>query len=746
MTPMDHWEALARHSPLAILLDLDGTLIEFADRPEDARPGEHQLRLLRALAAQPGVALAIVSGRPRESMEKLFASAPGVWLVAEHGGWLRGDGAWQSTTSANPGALDALGTALEAIASRHSRAWVERKTWSVCLHYRGVRPRDRTELIVQANAAFDDWASRRPGYDKLEGAATFEVRPAGVRKSVAVPWMRNRLGTGTRLIALGDDLTDEDMFRALGANDEGIQVGTDAVRATAARSRLEGPAATETFLRWILAARDEGKTPEPAVLPRPVPLRPHLAAEPSIHRLLAISNRLPDLRTPDEPGQSRKRGVGGLVSALEPVLASRGGLWLGWSGRTIPGDEASEPQMAEDASPPLAWIDFPQSWIEKYYNGFCNRSLWPLLHSFPSRVRFTDPEWEAYQAANEAFATAAMSLVDPDATVWVHDFHMLLLAGALRRRGHRGPIGLFLHVPFPGPDMFSMIPWADQLLDEMLEFDLIGLHTRWHVENLRHCVGALSPARVGDDVIEHRGRRIRVDAFPIGIVPESFQEPPEPAMAEEISALLNAIAPNRLVVGVDRLDYTKGIPERLRAFARLFTLFPEWRGKVSLVQVSVPSRADVPDYAEQRSQIENAVGHINGELGEASWVPVRYLYRSYPRNELSQLYRAADVGYITPLRDGMNLVAKEYVAAQDPANPGALLLSRFAGAAFELKDAILTNPWHEDGMARDLDRALRMPLDERRERHAKLLEAVMRTTAVSWAEDFLHALEACRRP
>jgi alpha,alpha-trehalose-phosphate synthase [UDP-forming]/trehalose-phosphatase len=747
MTPssVDHWEILARHSPLGVLLDLDGTLIHFADRPEDARPTPEQIALLDALAERPGVALAVVSGRPRESMDQMFSSAPRVWLVAEHGGWLRGDGAWQATTGASPGALDALARAFDAVAGAHPRAWVERKTWSVCLHYRGVPARERIAVIVEANAAYDEAIGDRAGFERLEGASNLEVRPASIRKSAAIPWMRQRVGLGARLIALGDDLTDEDMFRALGAGDEAIQVGSDVARATAASWRLDGPEATGAFLRWILAARAESKTPPPEVLPVPVVRRPRVAAAPSPHRLLAISNRLPDLRVFEDPTDRRKQGVGGLVSALEPVLGARGGLWLGWSGRTALGDEPGPPQIVEGTSPPLAWMDFPQGWAERYYNGFCNRSLWPLFHSFPSRVRFVDAEWEAYEAVNEAFADAAVGLVDADATIWVHDFHMLLLAGALRRRGHRGPIGLFLHVPFPGPDMFSMIPWADRLLDELLQFDLIGLHTRWHVENLRHCVGALTPARLGDDVIEHRGRRIRVDAFPIGIMPEGFQEPPEPAMAEEIGALIQATSPGRLVLGVDRLDYTKGILERLRAFARLCVMFPEWRGKASCVQISVPSRADVPDYAEQRAQIENAVGRINGELGEASWVPVRYLYRSYPRNELSQLYRAADVGYVTPLRDGMNLVAKEYVAAQDPQNPGVLLLSRFAGAAFELSDAVLTNPWHADGMARDLDRALRMPLEERRERHAKLLAAVMRTTAVTWAEDFLRALEACRR-
>ena len=237
---------------------------------------------------------------------------------------------------------------------------------------------------------------------------------------------------------------------------------------------------------------------------------------------------------------------------------------------------------------------------------------------------------------------------------------------------------------------------------------------------------------------------MRVRAFPIGIIPEPFQEPAEPAVAEEVAALLRAIAPSRLVLGVDRLDYTKGIPERLEAFGRLLELYPEWRGRVSLVQISVPSRADVPEYAEQRQRIETIVGRINGEYGEAAWVPVRYLYRSYSHAQLAELYRAAAVGYVTPLRDGMNLVAKEFVAAQEPAEPGVLLLSKFAGAAAELKDAVLTNPWHADGMARDLDRALRMELAERQERHHNLLAVVSRTTATTWAEDFIEALTACQ--
>ena len=460
--------------------------------------------------------------------------------------------------------------------------------------------------------------------------------------------------------------------------------------------------------------------------------------------MLAISNRLPDLRSPTAPDGDRRRNVGGLVSALEPVLGSRHGLWLGWSGRTVGTAEPGPVQIDDGSTPPLAWMDLPEDCYELYYNGFCNRSLWPLVHTFPGRVRFVDEEWRCYVKVNRVFATAARSLVEPHVPVWVHDYHLLLVAGELRRCGHRGPISIFLHVPFPGIDVFSMLPWAGTILEEMLQFDLLGFNTQAYVDNFHECVRALLPGCIDDEGINYEGRRVRARAFPIGIMPDGFQEPPAQGAAEEAAALLQSIAPSRLVLGVDRLDYTKGIPERLYAFGRLFELFPEWRGKVSLVQISVPSRTDVPEYAEQRALIENAVGRVNGEFGEAHWTPIRYLYRAYGRHQLAQLYRAADVGYVTPLRDGMNLVAKEYVAAQDPAAPGVLLLSRFAGAAAELRAAVLTNPYHPDGMARDLERALRMPAEERRERHRHLYAAVSRSTAVTWAEEFLGAVEGGR--
>ncbi len=744
MNPSDPWLALARHAPLAILTDLDGTLIPFAARPEEARPGAEVLEVVAGLAKLPGTSVAVVSGRRREELDRMFAELPAVSLVAEHGAWRRGDGAWQAAPTPRATPPEGIAAELEKLAAGVKRAHVERKSWSACLHYREVSRREKGALVVAAQAAVAGWVKGHPEYEMLDAAEALEVRAAVMKKSNAVGWLRERAGAGTRILLLGDDVTDEDMFRAAGPGDEPVMVGSAGGRSTAARWRLAGPNETMAFLRWLVEARADRPTPAPVALPVPVSTRPRGKRPDTPQKLLVISNRLPDLRSPVSPEDVRKRNVGGLVSALEPVMSKHGGMWLGWNGRTAPADAPPVARSAENGSPGLAWVEIPQDAYELYYNGFCNRSLWPLFHTLPGRARFADAEWDAYRRVNALYGAAAADLVSADSPVWVHDYHLYLLASELRRLGHRGPIGHFLHIPFPSVDVFSMIPWAEELLEAMLEFDLVGFHTRRFAENFLQAVGVLSPAVVGDDVVQHRGRRVRVGVFPIGIVPEGFQEAADSETAAEITALLQATAPAKLVLGVDRLDYTKGIPERLEAFGRFLELHPEWKGKVSLVQVSVPSRADVPEYAEQRQRIENLVGRINGEHGEAHWVPVRYLYRSYPLRHLAQLYRAADVAMVTPLRDGMNLVAKEFVAAQDPARPGVLLLSRFAGAAEEMKDALLTNPWHTDGMVRDLLRALEMPEAERIARHGKLAAGVARTTAASWAEDFLTALEACR--
>lgn len=745
---LDYWRLLGSHTPLGILADLDGTLIPFVPSPDEARLNDAGIAVLRELVSLPGVTVAIVSGRTRDSLERLLSEVPGILLMAEHGGWRRATGAWQPISEPEPHVLEALERELDVLAARHVGALVERKTWSVTFHYRRVRASERDEALIETAATIDAWLTTHPGFERLDGSEVLEVRPVRMNKSVAVPWVRDLAGLGARLIALGDDVTDEDMFRALGPGDEGVRVGSQTGRGSAARWQLLKAEHTLGFLRWIASLRREGPTLAPVVLPSLLTLEAWTRQKrrPAGYQLLAISNRLPHLRgaagVPDH--QDRKKSVGGLVSALEPALVERNGLWLGWNGHFVSGSEPGFVMMDDETRPSLAWIDFPRDWYAKYYKGLCNRALWPLFHSFPGHGRFALEDWECYEQVNDAFAAAAVDLVGSDTPIWVHDYHLLLVANALRKRGHRGPVGHFLHIPFPGVDMFSLFPWAGKLLDAMLDFDLLGFHTPGHVNNFRQCVGALSPAKVSDDVILHHGRRIRVRAFPIGIIPEDFQHPQPSELTEEISAILSPYSRSRKILGVDRLDYTKGIPERLLAFGRMLELFPEWRGKTSFLQVSVPTREDVPEYAEQRSRVETVVGRINGEFGEADWVPIRYLYRSYSRDQLAFLYRSADVGCVTPLRDGMNLVAKEYVAAQNPENPGVLVLSSFAGAAQEMPDAVLTNPWYVDGLARDLDRALRMPLEERKSRHARLLASVTRSTALTWARDFLTTLEACR--
>jgi len=741
MVRTEHWMGIARHSPLGILCDLDGTLVPFASSPEEARPDADAIKLVSDLAALPGVIVAVVSGRPKDWLESFF---PGdnVFLVAEHGGQRRGAGAWEHIALNDPAPLAALGDELETLVGRHPGALLERKLSTVALHYRNVRRGRRGELLIEAFGIIDRFLARNPAYERLEGVLVTEVRPAAVKKSSAVPWMRGKAGPGARLVAFGDDVTDEHMFEALEPHDSSVVVRTAAPRRTAARWELTNSDEVRAVLAYFRGVRS-GQTPPPIVLPREI-LQPAPPAIPEGRDLLLISNRLPDFTPVEGEEVERRKNVGGLVSALEPALRARGGMWLGWSGRTTPDSADVESGIVESGTAQFAWIDYKESWYRNYYSGFCNGTIWPLFHSFPSRVAFSDESWAAYQHVHEQLAEMASRHAGPSAMIWAHDYHLLLFAKVMRARGHTGPMGHFLHIPFPSLDMFSMFPWASQILDALLDFDLLGFHTPQHVQNFLACASALLPARVADDVIKHRGRTTHVAAMPIGIIPDDFQEPPEPAVVEEIEALMRSLGDSRLVLGVDRLDYTKGIPERLVAFGRLLEMFPEWRGKVSLVQVSVPSRADVPLYAEQRATIESIVGRINGEFGEAAWVPIRYLYRSYSKAQLAELYRAAGVGYVTPLRDGMNLVAKEYVAAQDAANPGVLLLSQFAGAAVEMADAVLTNPYHADGMARDLDFALRMELEERRARHGKLLASVQRSNAVTWAEGFLDRLKACR--
>ncbi len=470
-------------------------------------------------------------------------------------------------------------------------------------------------------------------------------------------------------------------------------------------------------------------------VPSPAPI-----ASPARARaeFVVVSNRLP----PREHA-GRRQNVGGLVSGLRAALSSRKGVWIGWdAGR--PDAQAPPDGIAveDDTCPARVALHLPAEVAEPYYASFCNGVLWPFLHGMVERVKYDDDAWRAYLEANDRFAAAVMRVAAPTATVWVHDYHHLVLAAALRRRGFAGRLGFFLHVPFPATEIVETLPRCEELIQGMAAYDLVGFHTPRYVRNFVAVARDLIGARRASDGIVVDSHRCRVGAFPIGIDPKVFVESATHEVDDDVASLGRTLGDRKLILGVDRLDYTKGICERLIGFERLLRDFPEWRGKVVLVQIAVPSREEVPDYQDQRARVESLVGRINGEHGETDWVPVRYLYRSYAPTELARLYRMAHVGLVTPIRDGMNLVAKEYVASQDPEDPGVLVLSRFAGAAVELRRAVLTNPLHAAGLARDIDRALHMDLGERVARHGASYAPVMTNTAEAWSAGFLAALDA----
>jgi trehalose 6-phosphate synthase len=714
------WQQLGAATSLVVAVDLDGTLIPFAPTPREAVVDGDTLALLAALGSAPGVTLGVISGRQRELVEELATKLPTIAWCAEHGVWRFADGTWDAALPAIP-QLDEIERALGVLAARHPGSIVERKSCSVALHWRRVADASHAGVAAAAEVIVDEWLETQPALERLPAVDALEVRHRAAHKGSALAWLRTRAAPGSTVVAIGDDITDEDMFVSLRDNDVGVLVA-ERPRRTQANLRLPSIPTAHAFLRWLVDTRNGRPVQVPAELEIARPPQP-----PEAPRLIVASNRLPAA-----PSGDRSREVGGLVSALLPTLEANHGVWVGWSGAER--DPGLKLRVEDTDSFVRAQFDYPIGWRDRYYAGFCNRSLWPLLHGFPSRVRYVDVEWATYVEANRAYARTLMELGKNGAEIWVQDFHLMLVARELRKLGHRGRLGFYLHVPFPAVDIFETMPWAPEVMSALLDYDRIGLQAQRHAENFV----ATARALLGSDGETRAKERVRV--VPVGIDPDRFAEHAATAPDGETVGVEAMLGGRQLILGVDRLDYSKGIPERLEAFARLLERFPEWRNQVSFVQVSVPTRAEVPEYAELRGRVEALVGRINGTFGEADWVPVRYLYRSYDQATLARLYRKAAVGLVTPLRDGMNLVAKEYVAAQDQEDPGVLVLSRFAGAAEHMTLAVMTNPYHADGLAADLDAALRMPREERVTRHGALRAIVWKDTAAAWAAGFLDAL------
>ncbi len=457
-------------------------------------------------------------------------------------------------------------------------------------------------------------------------------------------------------------------------------------------------------------------------------------------RLVIVSNRV----VVPEPGKPPPPG--GLAVAVHAALKNREGLWFGWSGK-VDEDPNVEPTIAVRDNVTYAVTDLSSADYQEYYNGFANRVLWPILHYRVDLAEFNRSDLTGYLRVNGLFADQLTKLLEPDDVIWVHDYHLIPLARELRQRGVNNPIGFFLHIPCPPPDLLFTIPRQEMSLGVLSYYDLVGFQT----ENDRMNYGrylVASKATVSRDGTAYSidGRMMRIGAFPVGIETEDYAEL---AIQAENTAFSNevrgSLADRKLFLGVDRLDYSKGLVHRLEAFGHFLETEPTWVNRVTLLQITPKSREEIPEYSDMSRDVNELVGGLNGKYGEAAWTPIRYINRSYSRPELAGLFRQSAAALVTPLRDGMNLVAKEFVAAQDPNDPGVLILSQFAGAAAELDAALIVNPHETEGMAAAMKQALEMSLDERRDRQARMFASIARHNINWWAETFLAKLADTRR-
>lgn len=454
-------------------------------------------------------------------------------------------------------------------------------------------------------------------------------------------------------------------------------------------------------------------------------------------RLIVVSNRV------SVPKGRQGGSAGGLAVGIQAALRDKGGIWCGWSGETVADAADRQTRIVERGRITYVLLDLTETELDEYYGGMANRTLWPLLHYRVDLTAFQHEWYRTYRAVNALFAGAVAEHATPEDRVWVQDYHLIPMSSELRRRGVGGRLGFFLHVPFPPGQLVVTMPWHRELAGDLCAYDVVGFHTLADRDHFLDYAARELGAELSGNGRAVLGRHdFRAIACPIGIDLREMERLGASAEAKrQHGRLAEALRERALVIGVDRLDYSKGIPERLRGYAALLDEYPQHRRNVVFMQISAPSREDLPEYREMRRTIERLVGSIVGRYGEVDWMPVRYLNRTHTRRTLAGFYRLARVGLVTPLRDGLNLVAEEYVAAQDPEDPGVLVLSRFAGASSILDAALIVNPYDVYEVAAALDRALTMPRQERRERHGRLMATIRTHDIHAWRRTFLAALE-----
>ena len=466
-------------------------------------------------------------------------------------------------------------------------------------------------------------------------------------------------------------------------------------------------------------------------------------------RLVIVSNRLPIVLESEEGHLKVSPGTGGLITALAPVLRNRGGTWIGWSG-SLDTDKQEEVASLIAGAQELAGytccpISLTKEDLDLYYHGFSNEIIWPLFHDLQGFCNFVPSYWHSYQKVNKLFAEkTAQSTQDSD-FIWVHDYHLMLLGDELRKMGKQSRMAFFLHIPFPPLDIFLKLPWRFQIIQALLQYDLIGFQTMRDKRNFIHCAKTLLPhltakAKGQLHVYKMEQREVSIGAFPISIDYEEFANYANSQEVQQKAWHIHEILPNRtLILSIDRLDYTKGITYRLEAIRCLLKRYPDLHTKITFIQLIVPSRTDIPRYSQLREDINRLVSEINSEFSQNGWVPIHYFFRSLPRSELVAYYRTCEVALVTSLKDGMNLVAKEFVACDIDHN-GVLILSEFAGAAAQLhEEALLINPYDIEGLAETIHRAIFMPKDERKKRILAMQRNVRRYNIFWWVESFLTA-------
>src|SRR6266702_3199224 len=463
-------------------------------------------------------------------------------------------------------------------------------------------------------------------------------------------------------------------------------------------------------------------------------------------RLILVSNRLPFALEPAGKGQWRvTHSPGGLVSALGPVLRGRGGTWIGWPGVAGEIPEAPFSKATRGVGYKVVPVALSEAERDVFYFGYSNEIIWPLFHDLQNFCNFEPAFWQTYKAVNERYAEAIARHCRPGDFIWVHDYHLMYVAQALRERGVHAALTFFLHIPFPSFDIFAKLPQQQRLLRALLQFDLLGFQTRRDLRNFLQCVrrvifDAKVVSRRELQLIRFEKREIRVGHFPIGIDFDSFEHGAKSETVEQRAQRLRVTFPGcQLILGSDRLDYSKGIPERLRAFRTALERHPELRGRVILIQIVVPSRVEIPRYHEFKQRIDRLVGDINGRFSTSTWLPVQYHFRCLDRDDLLAHYRGCDIAFVTPLKDGMNLVAKEYCACRIEED-GVLILSQFAGAAEQLKSgALLVNPYDVEQMADTILQAFRMNQAERSARMKRMRRVVRKENVFWWVDSFLKA-------